>query len=78
MSATKELTSNQELLNWIDASEGADDGIEYLIQYVRSDGSLAVWPGYFDSEDECWRTADGKQVTPLRVAEMPIGPQTND
>jgi hypothetical protein len=74
MSATKELTSNQELLNWIDASAGADDGIEYLIQYVRTDGSLAVWPGYFDSEDECWRTADCKKVTPLRVAEMPIGP----
>jgi hypothetical protein len=68
-----------EVIKWIDPqSDVPDDGIEVLILGQQHEGDFLhqVFVGFWDSADDCWRTAEGwPMVSVTHWAEMPAGPK---
>jgi hypothetical protein len=67
-----------ELMKWIEVSEDMpDDSIDVLVfgKMCETDTNSFVWPGYFDSADDCWRCSHGNEIERVtHWAEMPAGP----
>lgn len=70
-----------EIIKWIDAeTEKPDDSIDVLVfgNLEASDEISCVWPGYFDSEDDCWRCSGGNELEKVtHWADMPAGPKND-
>jgi hypothetical protein len=57
--------------------EMPDDAIDVLVfgKMANSDDNAFVWPGWFDSSDDCWRNSHSAELESVtHWADMPAGP----
>lgn len=63
-----------ETLNWIAVSAQLPDS-DITVLLFDAEADELVWPGYWDSTDDCFWYVDNALATPTHWATMPAGPR---